>query len=290
MCTFGDRSGFVGRPTWEALRAGARAPLPPEGAEPGEWQHGWQHHASSSSKLHFRDAVVFVQSCPANQAHLRSHSGRASSAALHGVPSWLEFKLAPDVLRTLVLERMRLLFQVSEAQCQCGLLLGRHRAACPNSGRLKSRAQAPERTLAKVCRETGATVRFNVMFRDTNKAVSAMDHQAIDMLTSGLLLHHGVQLAVDITTRCAHTADSRAYADAATTNGAVLQAVRRKRRSTPNSCTGNVAAWLWASRLVDDGATRQYSHQQWCAFLVWQRRCQRAVAFTGLVARRHSRV
>ena len=114
MCTFGDRSGFVGRPTWEALRAGARAPLPPEGTEHGEWQHDWQYHAFSSSKLLFRDAVVFVQSCPANQAHLRSHSGRASSAALHGVPSGLEFKLAPDVLRTLVLERMRLILQVSE--------------------------------------------------------------------------------------------------------------------------------------------------------------------------------
>ena len=31
----------------EELRAGARPPLPPERAEPGEWQHGWQYHASS---------------------------------------------------------------------------------------------------------------------------------------------------------------------------------------------------------------------------------------------------
>ena len=41
-----DRCGFVGRPSWEALKAGAR-PLAPEVTEPGEWFQGWQHHASS---------------------------------------------------------------------------------------------------------------------------------------------------------------------------------------------------------------------------------------------------
>ena len=32
-------------------------------AEPGEWQHGWQYHASSSSELHFRETLVLAQSC-----------------------------------------------------------------------------------------------------------------------------------------------------------------------------------------------------------------------------------
>ena len=36
----------------------------------------------------------------------------------------------------------------------------------------------------------------------------ATDHRAIEVLASGLPLHHGVQLAVDITIRCAHTVDS----------------------------------------------------------------------------------
>ena len=31
-----------------------------------------------------------------------------------------------------------------------------HRGACPRSGRLKSRVTAPERTLARLCREAGA--------------------------------------------------------------------------------------------------------------------------------------
>ena len=64
-----DRSGFVGRP-------GGRRPSVPISSEPGEWQHGWQYHGSSSLDCHFRETVVFVQSCPANQAHLRSHGSQ----------------------------------------------------------------------------------------------------------------------------------------------------------------------------------------------------------------------
>ena len=45
-----------------------------------------------------------------------------------------------------------------------GLLVdgqGRHGAACHHSGRLRTRASAPERTIAGVCREAGASVRFS---------------------------------------------------------------------------------------------------------------------------------
>ena len=61
----------------------------PEHAEPGEWEHGWQYHASSSSEFHFRETLVLAQSCPADQAHLRSHSGPGASAVLHGAPKLL---------------------------------------------------------------------------------------------------------------------------------------------------------------------------------------------------------
>ena len=64
-----DASGFIGRPSWTSLRAGARPP-PPTVAEPGEWQHGWQYYASSSLEHHFRETVVFAQSSAADLAHL----------------------------------------------------------------------------------------------------------------------------------------------------------------------------------------------------------------------------
>ena len=86
----------MGRPSWRELRGGVRPPQP-SGIELGEWQHGWQYHGSSSLEYYFRESVVFAQSCPANQAHIRSHSGPGSSAALHGAPTTLEFTIEPFV-------------------------------------------------------------------------------------------------------------------------------------------------------------------------------------------------
>ena len=65
----------------------------------------------------------------------------------------------------------------------------------------------PERTLARVCREAGATVRRNTKLRDMNVAVAAEDERAIEVLASGLPIRQGAQLAVDVTVRCALTAD-----------------------------------------------------------------------------------
>ena len=134
-----DRQGFVGRPSWVELQSGGRPP-PSTLTEPGEWAHGWQFYASSASEHHFRKTVVLAQSCPSDQAHLRSHSGGGCSHVLHGCPTSPEFTVAPDVFRTIVLEILRLPLPVTEAQCDCGALTdsrGRHWAACPHSGRLR---------------------------------------------------------------------------------------------------------------------------------------------------------
>ena len=73
--------------------------------------------------------------------------------------------------------RLRLPLLVTEARCECGAGLdqrGRHRAACPQSGRLRTRAIPTERTLARVCREAGASVRCNAKLRDMNTLRSAL--------------------------------------------------------------------------------------------------------------------
>ena len=63
---------------------------------------------------------------------------------------------------------------------------GRHRAACPLSGRLRTGAVPTERTLARVCRDTGASVRCNAKLREMNIAVSVSDERSIKVLASGL--------------------------------------------------------------------------------------------------------
>ena len=228
-----DRSRFIDRPSWEALQRGVR-PQPPAAAEPGEWQHGWQYYSSSSSEYHFRETVGLAQSCPADQAHLRSHSGPCASLVLCGSPTSPEFTVKPHRFRTVVLERLRLPLMVTDARCECGGILdtrGQHRAACPRSGRLRSRAVPTERTLARICREAGATVRCNAKLRDMNVRVHATDERSIEVLASGLAMNHGAQLAVDITLRSAVTACGRACPNAATVDGAVLTRARRDKET-----------------------------------------------------------
>ena len=80
--------------------------------------------------------------------------------------------MQPDVFRTVILVRLPL--DMTNGRCECGGPvdnLGRHRAACPRSGRLRTRAVVPERTLARVCREAGAVVLRNVKLRDMNTTV-----------------------------------------------------------------------------------------------------------------------
>ena len=223
-CSIGG--GFVGRPE---LRGGARPPAPAD-HERGEWQHGWQFYASSSLEFHFRGTVVLAQSSASDQVHLRSHSGPAASEVFCGAPTSPEFTLAPSIFRTALLERLRLHLDVTDATCTCGGHvdhLGRHRGACPQSGRLRTRAVGPERTLARICREAGAMSRTNVKLRDMNITCPANDEREIEVVASGIPLLHGAQLAVDVTLRSATTTCGAACTNAANVSGAVLDRTRR---------------------------------------------------------------
>ena len=108
-----DRQGFVGCPGWGELKLGARPP-PAHTVEPGEWAHGWQYHASSTSEYNFRETVLLPKSSASHKAHLRSHSGGGSSNVLHGCPTSPEFRVEASLYRTLILERLRLPLAVTE--------------------------------------------------------------------------------------------------------------------------------------------------------------------------------
>ena len=128
-----------------------------------------------------------------------------------------------------MLERLRLPLDVTDASCECGSRLDL--AACPRSVRLRSQAFGTERSLAWVCREAGATVICNTKLRDMNDLVPAHDERPIEVLVSGLPLHHGAQLAVDITLRSALTAQGRARPNASHVNGAVLTRAREEKEA-----------------------------------------------------------
>ena len=290
-----DRQGIVGRPSWVDLQAGARPP-PTTLMEPGEWAHGWQFYASSASEHHFRKTVVLCQSCPSNQAHLRSHSGGGCSHVLHGCPTSPEYTLTPDVFRTIVLERLRLPLHVSDGRCDCRALTdsrGRHLAACPHSGRLQTRAVAPEKTLARICREAGATVRANVKLRDLNVAVRGDDERCIEVVASGLPLYHGAQLAVDITMRSAVTSSDEARPGADRVDGIVcINARADKEQKYAELLAGDRCRLIfvalggrWSPEALEfiEGLARARAreappNQARSAFLAWRRRWTRLLS------------
>ena len=242
---------------------------------------------------------MLAQSVAADQAHLRSHSGPGASEVLCFAPTKPEFQRQPDVFRTVILERLRLPLDITTSRCECrGSVdnLGRHRAACPRSGRLRARAVIPERTLARVCREAGAVVRRNVKLRDMNTTVPVHDAREIEVLASGLPAHHGAQLAVDITLRSAVNASGGACANAAAVNGAVLHRARRDKETKYAELAGGDRCRLvivpietggrWgeeAVKFVNSLASARSrdapSTLQRSAFLAWRRRWTRMLAF-----------
>ena len=67
----------------------------------------------------------------------------------------------------------------------------------------------------------------NCRLRDMNATVRSDDERVLEVLASGLPLHHGAQLAVDITLRSALTAAGLPSPSAAHVNGAALARARR---------------------------------------------------------------
>ena len=116
----------------------------------GEWKHGWQYWASSVSDAYFRKTTMLLARSAASRAHLRSHSGHNAGATLasqrqrhpnmslllpcFGSCSWKGSNFPSRLTRPCV-PVMELLDT-----------LGRHRAACSRTGRLRKRATPIERS------------------------------------------------------------------------------------------------------------------------------------------------
>ena len=134
---------------------------------------------------------------------------------------------------------------------------GRQRTAPSGLSPILQTAIPTERTLARVCREAGATVRCNAKLRDMSVSVHATDERSIEVLASGLAMNHGAQLAVDITLRSAVTAQ--------TVDGAVLTKATTKRPNMQSlSRAIGASSSLSAPKREDGGAKRpRRSSKDW---------------------------
>ena len=157
----------------------------------------------SVSEHHFRKTEVLAQSCPNDQAHLKSHSGGCSHV-LHGCPTSPEFIVAPSVFRTIVLERVRLFLPVTETRCDCRALTDNKRTPL---GRARTQDGLHEGSCTR--EDTGQDLQGGwgncSCERQTPRhecRCEGNDKRCIEVVASGLPLYHGAQLAVDITMLC----------------------------------------------------------------------------------------
>ena len=169
-----DRQGFIGQPQWggreggRALQMGARPP-PPTDSEPGEWGSQFCNTTQlplpssvsgspcsvciivsitlDSSSLSLRQRLFTCASWVSHQTRVQDRTEHIPRADLGKVPG--------AVARHRSQVRMWSCHWILEAATE----------------RLRTRALAPERTLARVSREAGATVRCNAKLVDMNVAV-----------------------------------------------------------------------------------------------------------------------
>ena len=190
-------------PTWAAIASGqTQAPAPPPAIAEGPLARGWQHQASATAHARLRDEL-FHTLPPASQALVMSQSGPFASRAFTTIPYTNDFTYPSHLFRILLLRRLRLPLPLFARTCRCRRTfdsLGDHRAACAQSGVLRSRGGPLERAAARVCREAGARVATHARLADLNiPHVQHLDDRRIEVIANGLALWGGAQLAVDTT-------------------------------------------------------------------------------------------
>ena len=190
-------------PTWAAIASSqTQAPAPPPAPAEGPFARGWQHKASTTAHARLK-AELFTAIPPASQALVTSQSGPFASRAFTTIPYTNDFAYPSHLFRILLLRRLRLPLPLFARTCRCRRTfdsLGDHRAACAQSGVLRSRGGPLERAAARVCREAGARVTTHTRLADLNvQHVQHIDDRRIEVIANGLPLWGGAQLAVDTT-------------------------------------------------------------------------------------------
>ena len=234
------------RPSWAALRAGARPARntdPDDQGELGEWAHGWQFHACSQRNNLFRERVLLPALTPAGQAMLRSGSGPQAGAWLQAMPTCEGTRMKASIFQACLRRRLRLPLpllhgtcgQLSGHGCRNRIdVLGDHLAACPRTGLLGRRANPLERAWTRVTREGGARVAHKQLLRDTNVPLAdPADQRQLDLVAYGVT-PNGIALCCDATMVSPLTRQGQPIPRAAAHDGAALtRAEQRKRRTYP---------------------------------------------------------
>ena len=111
--------------------------------------------------------------------------------------------------------------------------LGDHWASCPVSGRLRRRGLPLERTWARVLREAGVRVQWNVFGSETSVPnIAADDGRRVEIVATGFHWHQGVPLACDATLVSPLHADGTPWEGAAEEDGVAIARAEETKRDT----------------------------------------------------------
>ena len=198
-----------------------------EGADVGEWEHGWQYHASDArEKARMREFWNALEGH--GRARLRSQLGPGAAAWLVALPTTKDLQIRPTWFAIALRLRLWLPLPAYGASCPwCSEALdpwGFHLLACTAQGRLRARATGLERAWLRVVREAGAT--RSVFQPRVGKlgiqGIAPGDRRRLDVAAYGLEVRGGLPLVLDATLRSPFTGHGAVRSMAATVNGSTF--------------------------------------------------------------------
>ena len=177
----------------------ARPPPHDWDQEPGSFERGWQHEASSRVERQHRELNLFPRFSEAGRALDRSQAGPGGGLAISTCPTCRITPLDSRPFRVLLLRRLQVPLPLTVRTCQCGRPLdahGHHRAACPRAGVLGRRGYAAESVAARICREASGRVATNIFARDLDLELHNATRR-LEVVADGLPPFGRAQLVVD---------------------------------------------------------------------------------------------
>ena len=234
-------------PEWREAMDRTEPPVV-EDLDAGEFRKGWQSYTSSFRETSFLETVVLPASSCSRRATRLSQCGPGAGAWLSALPTHWAVRIKPLRMQVALRRRRRWPLPLECQRCNgkaCRSKLdpyGDHWASCNKSGRLQRRSKPLERTWARVFREARARVVENCFLRDTALPdVDAADGRRLEIVATGLPLHHGVPLGVDVTMVSPLHTDGTVWAGADTVAGtAIKRAERNKERTYPELVDSSV--------------------------------------------------
>jgi len=264
-----DRCGWRERPTWAGLLAGQRPPTPePDELSLGEWQHGWQYHASNAHEKFAFAQLLADLALPARRRNAQapgksrvlSACGRFAGAWLTTCPVTPAQTFRSDEL--LVLMRMRL----GLAICVDGPDgHGYYRLADGTGGRTHARHKVVIAAWRQVFLEAGGEVPDrNVERLLRNTHVPTEDPHSLlrlDLVVPGLNVASGLPLFCDVTILSPLTHQGRARPGTSNNGGRLLARAEADNDATYDAvtrsglgvvrCLGHEVFGRWCPQSVD---------------------------------------